>query len=398
MDWVKTALALAGLSLGASACSSDRPQPFAPAPQTAPHTATVDAKAIDADLAAPLQAPMPSAANVADSISMVFVGDIMFGRYKGNGFAAIAAEKTDLFADVAPQLASDFTMANLETPAMWKPPTKTPYDAFLRFVTTPERIAALKRAGVHHVTLANNHYWDMKLPGVTETPQVLAAAGIAVYGEATSAAELFAVKSVDVRGWKVGVLAAATLRNYKQPANEPRLPWAEGAAIEPALVPVIAAAADNYDLLIVALHWGAEYQAAPASWQIHAARAFIDAGADAVIGHHPHVLQGVEIYKGRPIAYSLGNFVFDNVRHPQQQSAILRLQFRRLGNCLARATITPVQVVSRPFRPTLAKTAQARGVRNRLTKLSGAKPLLTTWSEVSESEDLRLELANCPLN
>lgn len=368
-----------------------------PSPSASSTTPASRAKLPAAPAEAPAAAP-PAAppAAPAEAISMVFVGDVMFGRYKGKGFIPIAAELSDPFAEVAPEMASDFTMANLETPAMWAPPATSPWDAYLRFVATPERIAVLKRAGVDHVTVANNHYWDMKLGGVRETPEVLAKAGIAVYGQATDSDQLFAVKPVTVSGWKVGILAAATLRNYKQREGEPKLPWAQGPDIEAALLPVIAEAAGHYDLLIVVLHWGAEYQAKPADWQQRAARAFIDAGADAVIGHHPHVLQGMELYKGKLIAYSLGNFLFDNVRHPLNQSAILRLDFRHRDACLARATITPVQVVGRPFRPTLAVGPTAAAIRQRLTKLSNAKGLATTWSEVPGREVLRLELANCP--
>lgn len=387
MRATKIALLFAVAWAGVVACASD------------PHTASAQPAAVDAAAPPMHKATVTTAAPViADTISMVFVGDVMFGRYKGNGFAAIPADTYDVFAEVAPALGSDFTMANLETPVMWDPPRKTPYDAHLRFVTTPARVAAVKRAGIDHVSLANNHYWDMKLPGVEQSPLVLKAAGITPHGAAVAAGELFVVQSVDVKGWRVGVLAAATLRNYKQPAGEPALPWANGAEIEAALVPVIAAAAPNYDVLIVALHWGAEYQAAPATWQVRAAHAFIDAGADAVIGHHPHVLQGMELYKGRLIAYSLGNFVFDNVRHPLQQSAILRLQFRHRDACLARAQVTPVQVVRRPhFHPTLATGKLATAVRGRLTSLSSAAPLRTTWSQVPASEALQLELANCPV-
>ncbi|MBK9069884.1 MAG: CapA family protein [Myxococcales bacterium] len=380
-------LAVTSVGVGVVACTSD------------PHTAIAQPSALDA--AAPVvhnATPIAASKKIAETISMVFVGDVMFGRYKGNGFAAIPADTYDVFAEVAPALASDFTMANLETPVMWDPPRKTPYDAHLRFVTTPARVAAVKRAGIDHVSLANNHYWDMKLPGVEQSPLVLQAAGITPHGAAVAAGELFVVKSVDVKGWRVGVLAAATLRNYKQPAKEPALPWANGAEIEAALVPVIAAAAPNYDVLIVALHWGAEYQATPATWQVRAAHAFIDAGADAVIGHHPHVLQGMELYKGRVIAYSLGNFVFDNVRHPLQQSAILRLQFRHREACLARAEITPVVVVRKPhFHPTLATDKLATAVRHRLTSLSSAAPFRTIWSPMARGEALELELANCPI-
>jgi poly-gamma-glutamate synthesis protein (capsule biosynthesis protein) len=96
------------------------------------------------------------------------------------------------------------------------------------------------------------------------------------------------------------------------------------------------------DLVIVSFHWGAELMTAAKDYQIELGRQAVDWGADLVLGHHPHVLQELEMYKGRLIAYSLGNFVFGSESHRTNSSMILLLSFQ--GNTLARVEAVPLDV------------------------------------------------------
>lgn len=102
-------------------------------------------------------------------------------------------------------------------------------------------------------------------------------------------------------------------------------------------------------IVVVVMHWGSEMATVPFAWQQQLGHAFVDAGADAVVGHHPHVVQGIEVYKGRPIAYSLGNFAFGGnslARHPE--TFILRLRFRTVsgGRRVSAASIIPCRMTS----------------------------------------------------
>ena len=316
-------------------------------------------------------------AEVAEAIELAFAGDVMFGRYVEGGFRPIRAEKVNLFEHTAALLDSDFTVVNLETPVMRRPPAVSPYSTKMRFVTTPERVATLKAGNIDAVTTANNHAFDMRRAGIAETPAILRELGIEQLGEDRGGAPALRVETVDVRGWRVGFVAVTTERNWGEKKKGLFVPQVERDELRGAVTPVVAAARADHDLVIVLLHWGDEYEDAPDRWQVKAARAFVDAGADAVVAHHPHVLQGIERYQRGVIAYSLGNFVFDNLHGPKRLHGILRLRFRRDGRCLERAVFHPT-VGTRPnFVPKPAGKELAK-VAGRLRTLSKTKPLVAT--------------------
>jgi poly-gamma-glutamate capsule biosynthesis protein CapA/YwtB (metallophosphatase superfamily) len=130
-------------------------------------------------------------------------------------------------------------------------------------------------------------------------------------------------------------------------------------------VPVIRAAHADHDLVFVVIHWGYEYTDAPARWQIEAAHAFVDAGAAGIIGHHPHVWQGIERYRDAVIAYSLGNFVFPNGKERIRDTGVLRLAFASPAGstkpCLDAVAVQPAIQVRQPAtHPTIPSAAQRR--------------------------------------
>lgn len=382
--------AMLAAGLAAAGCAGpDRP---APDPGPAPSTpSTVRAEAVEH--AAPDPVPAAPADPRAPSIELAFVGDVMFGRYTATGFAPIRAELHDPFADVRELLRADLTMANLETPVMRAPPARSPWGAIKRFVATPERVASLRAAGIDLVTLANNHAEDMRDDGITETAPLLGELGITAVGAVRTDAPLIRAETVVVRGWRIAFVAATTVRNAPSTGG-PLVPYVHADELAGALIPAIAAARPGHDLVIAALHWGDEYRDEPADWQVATAHAAIDAGADAVIGHHPHVLQPIERYRGGVIAYSLGNFVFDHLGPTVRQSGVLRLGFRRDGHCLERAVFHPAILVGRPvFRPVPAASARAGHVRRRLAALSRRRPYATAW--IDDGDDLRAERAGC---
>ena len=135
--------------------------------------------------------------------------------------------------------------------------------------------------------------------------------------------------------------------------------------------------------MIVVLHWGTQYDEVPSAEQVKAARAFIDAGAGAVIGHHPHILQGVERYKGGLIAYSLGNFLFQNAVKGQRDTGVLRLGFRRDGGCIDLVAFQPAVMQARPVHHPIPATGAAfKEIAAKLQRLS--KPMTTTWTVEAE--------------
>ncbi len=310
---------------------------------------------------------------------MAFTGDIMFGRYVEGGFKPIRAEDDDPFDRVAGVLDSDLTLANLETPVMAAPPKVSQWGTRMRFVTTPARIARLAPAGIDVVTIANNHFYDMRTGGVAETPVLLRDAGVHVVGAARDADPLFRVETIETKGWRVGIVAASAVNNTSKPTPE-MLPYVHTGKLGAALVPVIEAARADHDLVIVAVHWGKEYSDAPSRTMVKAAHRWIDAGADAVVGHHPHRLQGIERYRGGVIAYSLGNFLFDNAHRDKRDAGILRLTFSRQCPVAARFHPTVIEEGGPGFEATPADSrAEHERIAKRLVSLSAAKPLTTTW-------------------
>ena len=332
----------------------------------------------------PTAMPSPAPEPRAPAIELTFAGDVMFGRFVDGGFRPIRAERHDPFRGVAAVIKSDLAMVNLETPVMKKPPRKSKYGTRMRFVAPPSRVATLPRNGITAVTIANNHYWDMHRAGAIETPAVLAELGVTAVGATRHQDPLFRVETVVVKGWRIGFVAAAAVCNTEWSHAFPRLPFAEPEVFARAVAPVVREARADHDLVIAVFHWGEEYEDVPDVWQVKAAHAIIDAGADAVIGHHPHVLQGIERYKHGVIAYSLGNFLFDNTYTTRRWSGVLRLRFERGGGggdaaCLAAPTFHPLVVVPRPHHhPTVARGRNFKAVSSRLIKLSKVRK--TRWT------------------
>jgi len=338
-----------------------------------PHAPIADARV--APDAPPAKAPR---------IELAFVGDLMFGGYFDDHYDPQFVENHDPLLDIEKQLAADLTFGNLETTITRKLPNNGgPHDGKgnKRFVTLPERVAVLTRNHrFHAVTLANNHQLDNDVPGLVETPKILDELGLKYVGAARpDRSNRFVVETLDVKGWRVGFIVA-TAQTNRTPLRDPgpHIAYVPAPALKNQLVPVIEAARATHDLLVVQIHWGQEYQDTPARWQIDAAHAFVDAGADAVIGHHPHVLQGIERYKDGVIAYSLGNFVFPNGKERIRNTGVLHLAYAGAKPCLDAIGFDPAVQVRTPITHPIPATGAARKeVGTRLATLS--KSLSTIW-------------------
>ncbi|HHV79486.1 MAG TPA: CapA family protein [Firmicutes bacterium] len=268
------------------------------------------------------------------------VGDLMFAR----GTAKAMAEKGTLYPveKVAPVLASaDIAIANLESPVgvSGEPiPGK-----LIWFRAPPASMEAIKYAGIDAVTLANNHILDYDTPLLKETISLLDAAGIVHAGAGANISEARRPAIVERKGLRIALLGCSEFAN-------PNLFWSRSyprtflatedqagtAPIQDQMIKDdIARARKLADIVLVAFHWGQEYVNYPQSYfgrdLREIARVAIDAGADAVLGFHPHAIQGIEIYKGKPIAYSLGNFVMDQKRPVTRESMILELHADKNG-------------------------------------------------------------------
>lgn len=223
---------------------------------------------------------------------------------------------------------ADFALANLEVPltnATTPTATKTAKElkARTQFVlkADPRHIISLKKAGIDAVSLANNHALDYGPRGLAQMRALLTKNGIRATGAGPNGSVASALTVVTGRdGFRVGLLSAlafmgrgalrkCTPAGPKPGVNVLAFDGTVDAAAQAKLQSWIGSARLRCDYLVVALHWGIERQTRPTSYQKALGHAAVDAGADLVWGHHPHVLQPKEIYNGKPILYSTGNLV-----------------------------------------------------------------------------------------
>lgn len=245
----------------------------------------------------------------AKTYTMLFVGDIMLDRSVRR---QIEREQDPLypFVRIADTLRSaDLTFANLEGPVSARGTNQGSIFSF-RFEPVGT-MNSLKFAGFDVVNLANNHIWDWGTDALTDTVQHLNDAGIGHIGAGRTNAEANAPFITQLGDAKVAMLGYTTLypRSLEAGSSTPGISSFRLASTTEQIQEL--KASGLADLVIVSFHWGIEYEMHSTSSEQTIARALIDVGADLIIGHHPHAIQEVEEYKGKYIAYSLGNFVFD---------------------------------------------------------------------------------------
>jgi poly-gamma-glutamate synthesis protein (capsule biosynthesis protein) len=215
--------------------------------------------------------------------------------------------------------------------------------------------AALREAGFDVLGLANNHALDYGPEGLGETISRLEGAGIDAVGAGPDAVAASQPLIREVGGLRLAFLAFNTVPDPQDRPEDGG--WTPARWDEVAVVAAIAAARTPADAVIVSVHWGYEYELRPDPTQRDVAQAMLNAGADLVIGHHPHVVQGTEIdlegasepsgvVRGRFVAYSLGNLVFDQQRGETQQGLALRALFDAGG--LRAVQALPVRAGTRP--------------------------------------------------
>ncbi|WZL74703.1 CapA family protein [Clostridiaceae bacterium 35-E11] len=236
----------------------------------------------------------------------------------------------------------DLALINLETSIGMS--GKAMIDKEYTFQSSPETLKGVVSAGIDGVAIANNHILDYGQDGFIETLKNLKKMGIKYAGGGRNHEEALKPAIWEVNGMKVGFLAfSRVIPNMNWYASDAR------AGITSAydyyldsVCETIDKTKKEVDFLIVSLHWGKELQSDPDKKDIRAARQLIDSGADLIMGHHPHVLQGIEIYKNKPIVYSLGNFVFNARGKQSNQTMIFNLEVNKKG--IAKLNVIPILI------------------------------------------------------
>ena len=259
---------------------------------------------------------------VSDSLTITFTGDILLDRgvrqyVEHRGIDYVFSP----FVDSVFQC-SDLVVANLECPA-----TKIKQPVYKKYIfrAEPEWLDALKRHGVTHLNLANNHSIDQGRAGLADTKRNIEAAGMVPVGVGDSMSE--AAKPVVLATWPRKVYLLASLQMPLE--NFSYLPDKASVSNEDmdSLVARVSQlrATDPQGFIIVSMHWGGEHMLKPTPQQRMQAHQLVDAGADALICHHTHTLQTIETYRGKPIYYSIGNFIFDQQKPINTRACMVRL-------------------------------------------------------------------------
>lgn len=276
------------------------------------------------------------------TITIAAVGDMIFDRQVAELIRAQGG-RAPLDGVASILAAADVTLGNLESPLSYDEPRLD--DKEYTFKGDPRALEGLTAAGFDVLTVANNHAMDTGAAGLAETLSYLDEADIAYSG---------AGEDKDA-AWEPAVIEVApdtTLAFFGYShivpigfvAGDTRPGIAAARFDMEAMEAAVARAAEEHDYVIVSYHWGIEYEDDANADQVRDARRTIDAGADMVLSHHPHVIQGIEVYEGGLIAYSLGDFVFDHYSRKTGEAFILEAQLGKDG--FRDVTFTPVYLDS----------------------------------------------------
>ncbi len=235
----------------------------------------------------------------------------------------------------------DLTAVNLECPAT---DVVDPEPKVFSLRCDPEALPAARRAGVDVVGQANNHAYDDGSAGLLDSLRTIRAAGLVAVGAGTDDRDALRAASFQVNGRTVAVLGIDQVLDPVDAVAGPDKPGtAAGHDFGLALRAVREAAATS-DLVVVLIHWGVELEAKPRAYQVAEAHRMIDAGADVIFGSHPHRLQPLEHYRGRPIFYSLGNLVWPRLMPATWTTAVAEVLVTPDGTI--RGRLLPVEIVS----------------------------------------------------
>lgn len=305
---------------------------------------------------------------VEEELTVVMVGDLYLSSWlepillKDPAYPYADPGIRDLFDQ------ADLVFGNLEAPFSQR--GEVYVEKKYTFRCHPGVAPALLAGGFDFVSIANNHIMDFGPDALEDTIAVLQEHGIAYAGAGKNLAEARQPALLERKGLRVAVLAYNNTFPLEFNATPDRPGTARG--VWEHIREDVRKAAATADLVIVSFHWSGERIKIPRDYQRSFGRLCIDAGAHLVFGHHPHVHQGVEVYKNGLIAYSLGNFIFAGYSKETRDSIILKVRLDRQG--VREAEIYPINVnnFEVKFQPRLFKDEEAQRLLREIQELSAA--------------------------
>ena len=282
-------------------------------------------------------------------LNFSFAGDAMFGRNVGYNFQK--NNFVDLFSnlDTSSIFGRDIAWLNLEGPISDKIVAQFPAEHSLVFNFSRQTIEALKYLKITVAGLANNHTTNQRIAGLNKTKEILEQAGIDWAGDPNK------VEAGGVRHYKQGNITVALV-----PVNDT---FADARGAEE----LIKAEKSQNNFVIVLPHWGAEYEIVHNAAQEKLARSWIEAGADLIIGGHPHVVQDAQVINGKLVFYSLGNFIFDQMFSVETQEGLILSGL--VSSDHLKIVLTPV--ISKKMKPEIMLGAERQKIIDRICKNLG---------------------------
>ena len=305
-----------------------------------------------------------SLATPVETLTIIAGGDVMLGswvespiREKGYHYPFVHLDSILTDADVM--------FVNLEAPFGQG---DSAFNKTYTFRVPPDLVGVLTAGRINTVSLANNHILDYGAGALQETMEVLSRHQITFSGAGMNLGQARKPAYLTSRGRKIAVVSYSL--------TFPEEFWATDSAAGTCfpshtfLYRDLKALRQECDLLIVSFHWGAELMETPKEYQVDLAHRAIRAGADLILGHHPHVIQGLEIYQGKLIAYSLGNYIFGSYSESVKYSMLLKMEMGKEG--IERFRVIPLNVYNRvvDFQPRPLQGEEQDLFFKKLTELS----------------------------
>jgi len=319
----------------------------------------------------PTPAPStPTPLTPASTVTVTIVGDIMLGRRVGDRLERIDDFAAPLRPTARRLAAADITVGNLESTLAQLGPPRQGNDSF---AAHPRVRSGLRLAGFDVLSLANNHTGDYGSRSLVETLRLLRRGGFVPVGAGANARQAWRPAIVERKGVRFGFLAFNAIGETPRAGAD--TPGAASVAMQPRTGPLsradlaratraVRALRREVDVVIVLPHWGDQYTHQPVRDQRRVGRALLDAGADLVVGGHPHWIQTVERHRGKPLVHSLGNFIFDMGESfpdmPQVREGVV-LEARFAGSRLAATRFVPY-VIGDDYAPRWVSGKRARAI------------------------------------
>jgi gamma-polyglutamate biosynthesis protein CapA len=319
-------------------------------------------------------------------LTMTLVGDIMMGRHVEN----IVQQNGEayIFRYVKPYLEdADYVSGNFEHPVLLEEEDNyVKAEKYIHLRTNKEVAQATKEAGFSVMNIANNHLMDYGAKGLEDTVKAFKEIGLDYVGAGEDLQQAKNTVYKEVNGVRIATLGFtdAYVKGFVATKEDPGVLSMNPELLFEQIGLAKSNTNGNADLVVVHAHWGQEYDDEPSPRQQALGRAMIEAGADIIIGHHPHVLQSFEVYKDGIIFYSLGNFVFDQGWTRTKDSALVQYHLNEEGNAIV--DIVPLQIKE----GTPRKTSNWLDKKRIFRQLTKDTPKDNAWEEVNGQLEVKL--------